>query len=1744
MNYTNTKLTATLDVEKIDARLKEISEITKSSLVGKIKYLREKISLKKQKKLYEIERFKNRHHTITVQVAEASKHKNRVYCDNYCAVTTNQFTSVFFAFCGPIQRQDICLGETLAENVIRLGLPNIDDHWYSWNTKPIRADVKLYEYLLNPNDCIYIIPRMRGGAQLILPPLYTHVAECERQVLSECYLLQTAFGVDDTPLRECLPDSIQVVYDKFTTLRESLETATNSDVVNLFDNIFQLFYWSRKCENFYDYTVLASLGYTLLTGKSLSSKCFEKLDSAAKANNLQSKFGDFVKTARNLFDMGSSVMANPLVAHIGKIYTFLLVQGFLTKAGQTISEDEYLLLYKKTKIDYKNGSSMAIAMIEGAIMICERIEAYRVTGDWATLVHTQTAYTAWTKEADRLTGLAPFTSNLEPHGTTYFSFVSDLNDTIEKGTALARFTSATNGADAQFLSKKLNGLKMLKSLEITRRAAQEDREAPFGVLIHGDSSVAKSTFTKMMYYYFGKLHGLDTANNYRYVRSPTDEYWSNFDSSKWCIQLDDIAFLLPAKSSEVDPTLKEMLNVVNNVPFVPPQAALEDKGTTPLLAKLVLATTNTPDLSAHEYFNCPLAVRRRLPYVVHIKPKEQYLAPNKKFIDPKKLETIEDGFFPDYWDITVQELEPREFKKRDVAILKDVVKFDSIKGFLKHFGAASREHSVNQNKSLKCDKAMSTAKVCRLCMEIGEDCTCMQSSFITNPIASTLWILFQSYIVTVLANATCGALVWTMTVRYIKEMYRFYTIRYLAVRISNFLDTEKQIRVITIVNGRPATTTVSIKMRTILTAAKWIMSILIIAKVASIVTNKVVAPKTQLKEKSVPIQKEVNGKTIPVVEEDDELLDEWDRGTMEYDMDLLKEQQARIDEHRKRIQAHNARVQKMFINENVFSDGSLPTQGNVFGTDEADLLREETSNVWYTPTLELTTFDLPVASCSLVGKSADFMRDFVAKNCVHLLIESLDETFKSRTCGVYVSAQSLLFNNHSLRTGTRFRVTIISGTQSQGVSPNVSMEFTKEECKINDHKDMVILTTKGLPPRKDITKIWNIKDVPASEMISVRRERSGEVVYRRHYNVSYERNFPVEALRREMNMYMTIASETTQVGDCGSIAIAMTPRGPAILGIHTIGHNNRCGFVHILREDIEDLIKNEVQIVSGEAPKFSLESDVILTPPNEKSVVRWIEKGVVRVYGRLPGFRPKRISRVIETPLCKEMCSFLKCKVAHGKPSMRGWQPWRKNVIEMIQPSLNHKKGVLDTCVKSFTQDILGGLSKAYGDEWKKELMFLSKRSALNGIPGVKFIDAINKSTSMGFPWNKSKKEFLTAKPSEDYPDGVDIDPIVWEKYDTIIDKYHKGERVYPVFSGHLKDEALPFAKCEAHKTRLFTGAPIDWSLVVRSRLLPFIRLLQKNKYIFESGPGTVAQSSEWTEIYSYLTVFGADRIVAGDYSKFDKHMTAPWILGAYEIIINIYKEAGFSGNEIKELWGIAYDTAFPLVNVDNDILEFYGTNPSGHPLTVVINSLVNSLYMRYAYCEIVGEGKCDDFQKHVRLFTYGDDNIMGVSRDVDFSHTKIQSALAKIGVTYTMAEKEAATVPFINIDDTQFLKRKWRFENELGMYTCPLDEESIRKSLTVWVPSQTISPYQQMVDVISSANSEYFFYGKEMFEKHHAFFKQILTLDPYCKFVKENTLPDWDTLKNRFREAYKGESPSLAARELAFPGSETTIVT
>jgi len=208
---------------------------------------------------------------------------------------------------------------------------------------------------------------------------------------------------------------------------------------------------------------------------------------------------------------------------------------------------------------------------------------------------------------------------------------------------------------------------------------------------------------------------------------------------------------------------------------------------------------------------------------------------------------------------------------------------------------------------------------------------------------------------------------------------------------------------------------------------------------------------------------------------------------------------------------------------------------------------------------------------------------------------------------------------------------------------------------------------------------------------------------------------------------------------------------------------------------------------------------------------------------------------------------------------------------------------------------------------------------------------------------------------------------------------------------------------------------------------------------------------------------------------------------------------------------GIATDIAYPITNMNGDLFQFFGGNSSGHPLTVIINSLVNSLYVRYVY--YLPGRTLGSFMDNVRLMTLGDDNIFG-SKDATFNHTTLAEGLLQLEIKYTMADKESKSVPFLNIQQVDFLKRKFCFLK--GMCVAPIAMDSITRSLLIFTDHDKISEEERVANTYLSARREWALHGEEIFDEMTKSMDAIFTSYPQIQrfFITKHKLSWLDTLR------------------------------
>jgi hypothetical protein len=387
----------------------------------------------------------------------------------------------------------------------------------------------------------------------------------------------------------------------------------------------------------------------------------------------------------------------------------------------------------------------------------------------------------------------------------------------------------------------------------------------------------------------------------------------------------------------------------------------------------------------------------------------------------------------------------------------------------------------------------------------------------------------------------------------------------------------------------------------------------------------------------------------------------------------------------------------------------------------------------------------------------------------------------------------------------------------------------------------------------------------------------------------------------------------------------------------------------------------------------------------------------------------------------------------------------------------------------------------------------LTQMENICGIDGLRFIDKINPQTSIGYPLSGAKERYIERLDPDDFP-GVacpaKLDQQFWNEADRMENEYRQGRRCHVPFKACLKDEPTRKTK---DKVRVFQASPIALQLVIRKYYLPIVRLLSLFPLDAECGVGINTMGPEFSILVEHMRKFGADRILAGDYSKYDLRMPAQLILAAFDVLIIIAQQFGYSEEDVIIMRGIATDVAYPVMAYNGDLLQHFGSNPSGQNLTVYINSIVNSLLLRTAYFKIYEGKKVPPYREVASMMTYGDDVKGSVKPGYDeYNHVSYADFLKERDMVFTMPDKESKPIPFMKDEDADFLKRKNVYNEELDQWMGALDETSVFKSLTSVLKSKAITPLEQSMQNIDGAMREWFAYGRDHYELRRAQMKRV----------------------------------------------------
>lgn len=567
----------------------------------------------------------------------------------------------------------------------------------------------------------------------------------------------------------------------------------------------------------------------------------------------------------------------------------------------------------------------------------------------------------------------------------------------------------------------------------------------------------------------------------------------------------------------------------------------------------------------------------------------------------------------------------------------------------------------------------------------------------------------------------------------------------------------------------------------------------------------------------------------------------------------------------------------------------------------------------------------------------------------------------------------------------------------------------------------------------------------------------------------------------------------TQKGDCGSLLVAFYSQVPSkFVGIHVCAYNNssKAYSAIVTSNDLKKLMVAESQ-------------GLVVSTPTLLSTVSCGEYlgENIEICGKV-GF-----GKSMHQPTkSKIVPSLLHEYYTSGKSPaiLSNNDPRLKEPVDVLTKNFLKYAGPLiqsDEKEAMLIVDAVSDFIKKIDPYYPRRI--LTDEEMVNGFDHLPRVDPY---TSLGYPLclpiYKGSVRGKTAYMS------FDEEQQKWKMDDFIIDKVNEREKLAKdgfirdsTWTACLKDETVSQKKIDNAKTRVFICGPVDFTLLVRKYFGAFVSYVHKNGLQLGIAAGINPESMAWTEIHDILVSNGGTTVGELDYSEFDSSLPNDFVKMFVEVVNNWYND-GEQNAFVRKVLG--YELIHTYVLIKDTLVKKYRGNPSGNPLTMILNSFASIfLLMKYYYRSVSTKHKDFNlFFKYVKYFVLGDDNIFSWSPELQVSEIdfcqNIKDVAQEMGYRVTSAAKDDSKLSK-NIYESTFLKRGFRRQ---GRYVFPtLDKKSIY-SMLEWVRISKYSTIEQSTYVNADTALRYFyFWGRDEYNKERE------KLMEYCRLEGLNLI-------------------------------------
>nr|ULF99988.1 MAG: hypothetical protein [Marnaviridae sp.] len=1487
---------------------------------------------------------------------------------------------------------------------------------------------------------------------------------------------------------------------RFVPSKYFVPTIDNEQVMKWLEDFGTLFLQLRKSRSVSE--VLLALGACIrsVSGKACSSLLLNsylcEIDFS-QVFRLQSS-RDWIDAVEEVFQNYKTTTQSKLVGLVRKVLNHVVLRSMFQHMNVEVAESLYGPLGEKARITTQKCVSFGEACLELIIFSLKKARQYVATGDMSCFIFDEDSLGKLYERGKNLKNNFEFLGNPGAVGISIHQFVSDL-DNIINDIKSARKAFSNGSMDDKSLSVLLADMQLIKNRYLIQMASSQIRKQPLGIVLHGSPGIGKSDLCKMLATFDAKLHNRPEGPEFVSFISSDSDHFDTYKSWQHTVVLDDVAQHVPNKVDGIDKSVAYMMKIANNQPWCPPKADLEDKGKTPMLCDLLIVTTNKADMNLRLYFESTMAVMRRLPFVVTVEVKDEYKNQTTGGIDGAKVPRVQ---FPDVWNFRIRRAvranEGPDLSGNYGGKYEDHLYFTDIHAFLAWFKEFSLSHNLQQEKFVERCNKLQSYDLCRCDMPV-ELCCCqeLQSGRSNVPVSVELtpWRRRGEEYVGRGPQQGVERRVWTSPFslrNWINEERHPLAEEYAFEHLNKLRSigwTEEQIRE----DFQDYLNFHSINWSNHLASLAGLTSIYCFGYTGLGLFCMLFFFKNSLSNFV-----ERQGIRLARTKRWTSYTGKWimhQRGCVPTSALAVAITALLLLRCYNKVQTLHLQgsssstsvgsgcesVDEGSSTAPVQPESDLKKSINEIGTIPTPKDETERTNPWVVRENQLISCNFQPGR--IIQEDSFERRVFQNTLKYEVLVPG---SLEADTGNLFVIDGTTLLTNNHIIPDVDFKMTIHFAQDGAGLRPSIVLHIKQSQLVRKRERDIVFIRTRGLPQifkdlRANFSKIDLCGRFQGYYIVNGPNNRMKKIELAGVHNDSFQGQVGNRDFRIEKR-WVASAAEPTISGDCGGVMVVLTPHGPLICGIHFMATRSN---VFSTSVTIEDLPVKETMVQGGTINV--LEKDLSFS--SRISYTDFHTSGNLMYHGELLGFRSRPSHSVHDSELAEQIYGRkLFGRVVERKlfpPVMDSWRAQQLALSEFVATCDYIDEPLVERCCNAFFEHLVSNLPEGELDL----ISVVNIDVAVNGMPGVEYLTGINRSTSMGYPFNTQKTKYLVDYKTDLWPDGKKFVKEIVDLIDADFQKYKNGVRCHPIYKAHLKDEPVSQKKQLSGKTRVFFACPVSPLILFRMFFMNFTRVVSRNRILFRCAVGLNPMSHEWDELVRHMIRHG-DRNIAGDFRFYDKKMKLLLLRHVCHMILRLCKcSKNVTAEQLVAMEAMLEDLCHPTADFFGCLITLLGGEVSGHSVTTVLNCLINIIYQMYSFSQ---DYVTEDYFEKVNSVVLGDDNWMNVSEKAPkFTHTRMQEVMDSIGVGYTMADKEQASVPYIPLSEVTFLKRSVVFSQEIGQYVAPLDVESIFKMLVIQTGKESMAPIA-LGGAIQSAKLEAFLHGRTRYEELDEFLSSL----------------------------------------------------